>query len=71
MATKDVPFLYDMFRLNERTMLKWKVQIWCKISANVDNFLKDEFIVMTFDLKAMAVYIFKGIGYYWMNEKKR
>ena len=24
---------------------------------------------MTFDLEAKSVYIFKGIGYYWMNEK--
>ena len=32
--------------------------------ANLENFLKEEFIDMTFDLKAKSMYIFKGIGYY-------
>ena len=39
-------------------------------TANLDTFLKEEFIEMSFDLEAKSVYTFKGIEYYWINEKK-
>ena len=38
-------------------------------SANLDTFLKVEIIEMTFNLEAKSMYTFKGIGYYWINEK--
>ena len=38
-------------------------------SANLDNFLKEEFIEIDFASRSKAMYTFKGIGYYWMNEK--
>ena len=37
-------------------------------SANLDTFLK-EFIEMIFNLEAKSMRIFKGIGFYWNNEK--
>ena len=33
------------------------------------NLLKEEFIEMTFKLEAKSMYTFKGIRYYWINEK--
>ena len=46
---------------------KWTVD---KVErASLDTFIKKEFIEMTFNLEAKSVYIFKGIGYYRMNER--
>ena len=55
MATSDVSF-------------KWADDVEVE-SANLDIFLKDEFIEMTFDLKSKSVHTFKGISYYWIKEK--
>ena len=38
-------------------------------SANLDTFRKEEFIETTFDLEAKSMYIFKGSGYYLVNER--
>ena len=38
-------------------------------SANLDIFLVEEFTEMTFDLEVKSICVFRGIGYYWMNEK--
>ena len=40
-----------------------------KLKIILDTLLKEEFIEMTFDLEAKTMYIFKVIGYWWMNEK--
>ena len=37
--------------------------------ANLDTFLKEEFIEMTFNHEGKSIYSFKRIGYNWMNKK--
>ena len=37
--------------------------------ANLDTFLNEEFIEMTFDHEVKSMYTFKEIGYYWMNKE--
>ena len=39
-------------------------------SASLDIFLRIESHFNKFYLEAKLMYTFKGIGYYWMNEKK-
>ncbi len=38
-------------------------------SANLDTFLKEEFIEITFDLETKSMYTFKRTVYYRMKEK--
>ena len=40
-------------------------------SANLDTFLWEEFIEITFNLETKSTYKFKEIEYYWMYEKKK
>ena len=71
MAANNLLFTYDLFKtdhLNERT-------IWLRMSpfdvevksANLDTFLKDQFIEVTFDFEIKSILIFIGIE--WKNDK--
>ena len=57
MATSDVSFTYDLFKVYGS--LKWKNYVEGK-SANLEIFLKEEFIKMTFGLEAKSMHIFEG-----------
>ena len=72
---KHIKHLQEDIRIRFKALLNMDIPEWIispfdvKVeSANLDTFLKG-FIEMTFDLEAKTVYICKGIGYYWMNEK--
>ena len=60
-ATSNVLFTYDPFKTYGS--FKWTNDVEVE-SANLDTFLKEEFIEMSFNLKTKSMYTFKGIGYY-------
>ena len=50
-------------------LFKWKVQIWCKFSANLDTFSKKRSTEMTSNPEGRSVNTFKRIGCEKVNLK--
>ena len=67
----------EYFKVKFKDLLNMEIPEWI-ISpfdvevekANLDTFLSEEFIEMTFDLRAKSKHIFKRIGYSQINKKK-
>ena len=66
MATGSLSCYNDPFKAYD--LSKWTNDAE-RESANLDTFLKEEFIKITFNLEAKSMYTFTGIGYHLLNEK--